>query len=89
MPTQILATGSTAANSADVVVADGESLTVALKGVAAGDTNARVVISVKDDAGAYREIGGISWRNPETVIWAPGTYRFTRLAGGTCGVFSG
>lgn len=87
MPTQILATASTAANSADIVVADGASLTVGLKGVA--DTKARVLIFLKDDGGGYNGVGELSALRPATVIAAPGTFRFTRIAGAACGVFSG
>lgn len=85
MPTQILATGSTAASSSDVVVTS--TLAVSLKGVVGGQ--AVVTIALKDDAGAYQEIGALTASSPATVISAPGTYRFTRRAGETCGVFSG
>ncbi len=87
MPTQILSTGTTAADSADVVVADGETLTVGLKGAA--DTKARVLIFLKDDGGGYNGVGELSAVRPATVIAAPGTFRFTRIAGAACGVFSG
>ncbi|TCP87282.1 hypothetical protein C8J31_105144 [Rhizobium sp. PP-CC-2G-626] len=85
MATQLLATGSTAANSADVVVASGSSLTVGLKGA---DALAQVFISLKDDAGGYQRVGSLSGLEAATCISAPGTYRFSRVAGGTCGVFS-
>lgn len=87
MPTQILATASTAADSADVVVGEGESLTVSLKGI--GDTTARVTIELKDDQGGYNRVGELTAINPATLIIAPGTYRFSRPAGVSCGVFSG
>jgi len=86
MPTQILATASTALDSADVVVAAGAPVTVCLKGLV--DGNARVRIALKDDAGAYQDVGELNSRGPALVITAPGTYRFTRAAGGQCGVFS-
>lgn len=85
MAAQILATADTAASSPDVVVTS--SLVVALKGVTGGE--AVVTISVKDDAGTYQNIGSLTSHSPSTVISAPGTYRFTRKAGATCGVFSG
>jgi hypothetical protein len=87
MPTEILATAATAADSADVVVADGESLTVALKGLV--DDDARVLVSIKDDGDAYNDVAELTAYRPSTVVAAPGTYRFTRVAGGACGVFSG
>jgi len=86
MATELLATGSTAASSSDLVVADGSTVTVALKGDTTGE--AYVQILLKDDAGAYAVIGAISPYLRAVVIAAPGTYRFTRRAGAVCGVFS-
>ncbi|RUW55055.1 hypothetical protein EOA32_03260 [Mesorhizobium sp. M1A.F.Ca.ET.072.01.1.1] len=87
MATQILATANTAADSADVIVAAGTPLAVGLKGVA--DGGALVIIKLKDDAGAYNVVGSLTSTSPSTLISAPGTYRFSRVAGATCGVFSG
>lgn len=83
---EIIATASTAANSSDVVVAAGTPLAVGLKGQAVG---ALVRIYLKDDAAAYNLAGELTSQNPNTLISAPGTYRFTRVAGVSCGVFSG
>lgn len=85
MPTQILATGNTAADSADIVVA-GAPVTVCLKGADA--YKAQVLIKLKDDAGAYTQVGSLAPSSPVLCITAPGTYRFSRVAGGNCGVFS-
>lgn len=87
MATEILATGSTAANSADVSVVAGTPLAVSLKGMT--NMDARVVVYLKDDAAAYNQVGDLVASQPAITITAPGTYRFTRVAGGTCGVFSG
>lgn len=84
--TQILATASTAADSADVTVAAGTPITVGLKG--AVDQFAIVVISLKDDGSAYNVVGRLTSDVPSLMISAPGTYRFSRVAGATCGVFS-
>lgn len=86
MATQILTTANTAANSADLVVVAGTPVTVALKGVV--DAAAFVRILLKDDAGSYHQVAELSSGNRATVITAPGTYRFARVAGGVCGVFS-
>lgn len=86
MATQILATASTAADSADVTVAAGTPVTVGLKGVV--DANAAVIISLKDDAATYNVVGRLTSDVPSLMISAPGTYRFSRVAGATCGVFS-
>lgn len=89
MPTQILSTAATDADSSDVTVANGSTLTVALKG-AGGHVPAgsRVNILLKDDAGVYHFIDRLDEISKAKVI-GPGTYRFTRIAGGSCGVFSG
>lgn len=89
MPTQILAVGTTAADSADVVVAAGSELTVGMKD-AAGTTvlgGATVKILLKDDAGQYFEIGELNASRPALVL-ASGTWRFSRPAGPSVGVFS-
>ncbi|MEZ2132449.1 MULTISPECIES: hypothetical protein [unclassified Sinorhizobium] len=84
MATQLLAVGTTAANSSDLVVTD--PVTVSLKGLV--DAKAEVLISLKDDAGAYHVVGTLSPPRPALCITAPGTYRFSRVAGSACGVFS-
>jgi hypothetical protein len=88
--TQILAVNTTAADSADVVVA-GTPLTVSLKDAAGPRiaANALVHISIKDDAGQYFRVGQLNTDKPVAVIDGPGTYRFSRVAGTSCGVFSG
>lgn len=86
MATQLIAAGSTAANSSDIVIADGESVTVALKGYVSG---AEVIISLKDDVPAYNEVARLNPQVPALVISGPGTYRLSRVAGFTCGAFSG
>jgi hypothetical protein len=83
---EILATNNTQANSADVTVAAGTPVTVGLKGVT--DANATVLISLKDDASAYNQVGRLTSDVTSLMISAPGTYRFSRVAGATCGVFS-
>jgi predicted RecA/RadA family phage recombinase len=91
MPAEILAVNTTAADSADIVVAAGDILTVALKDAAGPKVEAgcNVLIFLKDDAGQYFQIGALDYVNRCLVITGPGTYRFSRLAGGSCGVFSG
>lgn len=84
MATQILATGTTALDSSDVVIAS--PTTIGLKGTL--DAASKVVISLKDDAAAYNPVEELSQRNSAVLITAPGTYRFTRVAGGNCGVYS-
>lgn len=90
MPTNVLTTGTTAADSSDVTVVAGVPLTVCLKDVAgpAVGAGAFVNIFLKDDAGQYFKVGELTKAEPSKCIVAPGTYRFSRLAGTSCGVFS-
>ena len=93
MPSEILAIGTTAANSSDQVVAAGTPLTVCLKdavGVTAIGQTANVDILLKADSGAYFKVDYLSAFRPALMIVAAGTYRFSRTAGkDPCGVFSG
>jgi hypothetical protein len=89
MATQILAVGTTALDSADVVVT-ASGLTVSLKDAAGPRLapNALVHITLKDDAGQYFRVDQLNSDRPAVFIAAPGTYRFSRVAGVSCGVFS-
>jgi hypothetical protein len=91
MPSEILAIGTTAANSADQVVSAGTPLTVCLKDAAGPDVvgYACVDILLKADSGEYFQVDSLTTSNPALMIVAPGTYRFSRRAGVSCGVFSG
>ncbi|MGW9230572.1 hypothetical protein ACWGPT_06810 [Pseudorhizobium sp. NPDC055634] len=90
MPTNILSIGTTAANSADVVVDAAAPLTVALKTAAGPEmaTSAQVDILIKDDAGQYFRVDALTGSKRAVVIAGSGTYRFSRKAGEACGVFS-
>lgn len=89
MATEILATGTTSGNSADLVVTS--PVTVGLKD-AAGPwvTGASVKIQLKADSGEYFNVGELygSGDKAATLIVGPGTYRFSRPLGVSCGVFS-
>ena len=82
---EVLATGSTGADSGDIAIASGSSLTVGLKGVTA---DAKVLIKLKDDTGGYNVVDTLTANSAVKLIVAPGTYRFTRVAGASCGVYS-
>jgi hypothetical protein len=91
MPSEILAIGTSAASSNDQVVSAGTPLTVCLKdasGPAVGDL-AFVDILLKADNGEYFVVDTLTGFKPALMIVAPGTYRFARRAGVSCGVFSG
>jgi len=91
MPAEILAIGTTLANSDDVVVAVGIPLTVCLKDAAGPlvDAYSKVLILLKDNSGEYFMVDELSGGRPGLVIIGAGTYRFSRPAGASCGVFSG
>lgn len=90
----ILAIGTTQASSSDVVVASGASLTVFLKGASGVvPDGATIAIMLKDDLGAYEQVGSLVAGNlvggvattdrfgrTALLIAAPGTYRFDRAA---------
>jgi hypothetical protein len=89
MPTNILTAGTTAADSSDVVVPSGTLLTVGLKDAAGTQVDSTCVVHVqlKDDAGQYFRVDQLDNGKPALVL-APGTWRFSRVAGASCGVFS-
>lgn len=90
MATEILAINTTAANSSDVTVAVGTPLTVSLKD-AAGPVvalAAKVEIQLKGDNSEYYTVATLTGGKPALVISGAGTYRFSRAAGASCGVFS-
>ncbi len=90
MATEIMAVADTAANSSDVVVTT-DGLTVALKDAAGTRvaSGAKVEIQIKDDDAEYFTIDTLNGGSkPAVFIAAPGTYRFARIAGVSCGVFS-
>jgi len=91
MPSEILAIGTAAADSADVVVAAGETLTVCLKDSAGPDLGRTVQVDIllKDDDDQYFPVDSLNIKRRAVMIVAAGTYRFSRVAGDSCGVFSG
>lgn len=89
MATELIATGFTAANSADITLADGESATVGMKG---GTAFSVIKIELKDDDGGYNTVGDLNSQRPAVSINAAGTYRLRRLAGdanSACGAYRG
>lgn len=87
--TQLLTVGTTAADSSDVVVAAGSTLTVALNDADATlvDPAAMVQVQLKDPAGLYFRVDAMDASKPSLVL-SSGTWRFSRPAGVSCGVFS-
>lgn len=79
--TQILATNTTAADSSDITLTT--DTVVGLKGAAIGS---EVIVKLKDDGGAYNVIGKLTSEEPAKLL-AAGIYRFSRVAGASCGVY--
>lgn len=87
MATQLIAEGSNAATSEDIVLTDGATATVAMKGAA---RDAGLIIEMKDDASAWNAVGFLTTREPGQVITGPGTFRVRREANsGIVGAFRG
>lgn len=82
MATEVLAPGSTAANSSDIVVA--ANTLVCLKGSATGvgpGERAQVIIEAKDEDGFYWPVANLQGGGPLSVLLeAAGTYRARRIA---------
>lgn len=87
MPAEVLAVGTTDADSADLVVTD--PVTVAIKDAAGSliHPEAMVLVMLKDDAGEYFRVDSLDAGRPALVL-GPGTWMFRRVAGESCGVFS-
>lgn len=80
---ELIASGTTAANSADFTVLSGSPVNISLHdadGVFSNDVAATVFI--KSSAGVYRAVSGgnLSAQRAELVIDGPGTYRVTKYA---------
>lgn len=79
---ELIAAGTTLANSADITLAAGESATIFLKSGSGPtvDTAARAAVQIKSSGAAYFTIGELDRATPVVVIDAPGTYRVQRMA---------
>jgi hypothetical protein len=93
--TQLLAVGTGAANSVDIVVPAGAPVTVMLKDADGSDdlpSGCAVNIMLKDDGGQYFRIGQLNSNDLEQrarMLTGPGTYRLSRTPGSaSCGAFS-
>lgn len=86
----VLTTGATAADSADVVVAATTRFVLkATVGPGYPDNACTVDVLVKDDTGQYFYMGTLDAFSSNFIDLAPGTYLFRRKAGvGAVGVFS-
>ena len=81
MATELLAIATTAASSADIVLAAGDSAHIHLRGSSPPAVPACTVsIDVKGSDGSYTEYHRLTERNPGVVIDATGTYRVRRAA---------
>jgi len=78
----VLTTAATSASSSDSTITS-----ATLYGLKGADADAKVFIELKDDGGAYNVIGTLSRAEPAKLLY-PGTYRFRRPAGPTCGVYT-
>lgn len=84
MPTEMLATGKTAAESAEFTLAAGDVAHLHIKG--STDGTALVDVRVKDTQNGFTTIGQLNRVKGSQVLAAPGTYKLVRLAGALVGV---
>lgn len=91
MATELIATGTADATSADIVVAAGTPVSVFLKDAAGPlvDSQARAAIQQKTSAGDYFTVGELTGLNRAMAIDAPGTFRVQKYAGVSFGVEQG
>lgn len=82
MATNVLTTGTDSTPSSEVVVTS--DTLFSLKAAVSG---AKVTVEVKNDGGTFDVLGTLTQEDPAGILPA-GTYRFTRVGGVTCGVFS-
>lgn len=82
MATNVLTTGTDSTPSSEVVVTS--DTLFSLKAAASG---ARVNIELKNDGATFDVIGALTQAAPAGIL-AAGTYRFTRVGGISCGVYS-
>lgn len=78
----VLTTAATDASSSDQTITS--DTVYGLKGASAG---AKVKIELKDDGGLYVHVGYLTPEESAKVLSA-GTWRFTRVGGVSCGVYS-
>lgn len=89
MATELLATNTTAASSAEFTLATGDATVVVMKDWA--DSTARAYIELKLAAGSWIRVYEMTpaFDKRSGGIAFPGTYRVTRVAGAACGVERG
>jgi len=77
--TTILASGTTAANSTDIVVAAGDDVKVCIFSVNPGASLSGKSLDVYEKtAGASNFLGSLDTTNPSTILCGPGTYFVSR-----------
>ena len=82
MATEILATGTDAADATQVTVTAGTPVTVFLKKASTGPVGStvRAVVKIKSSGSTYHEVGALDGSRPAMVIDGPGTYLISREA---------
>lgn len=86
----VLSIGTTSANSSDVVVEAAAVGSFGLKKTGGGELSRGALVKIyrKDDVGGYNFVGRLNGSQPFITL-PEGTYRFSRAAGPSVGVFSG
>jgi hypothetical protein len=80
MATELIASTTSAANSADITVTAGSQVTVSLNGKDSAIDNNVVQVQLKSSAGEWMQVGSLFSSQPAQSIVSPGTYRVRKLA---------
>lgn len=78
MSTELLATGSNAATSADFDVASAETANVFMKGVGTGTSPEMVFVEIKADDDTYTPFATLGSDRALITLTGPGTFRVRR-----------
>lgn len=80
MATEILATGTAAADSSEVTVTAGTPVTIFLKKGSSGpvESGSRAVVKIKSSGGFYHEVGALTGSRQALVLDGPGTFLISR-----------
>ncbi|MBC7603874.1 MAG: hypothetical protein H7255_14600 [Ramlibacter sp.] len=83
MATELIATGNTLANSADITLASGAYESLFLKDAAGPDTSSEAfaLIQIKDSSGQYFTVGKLTKCMVGAQVAGPATYRVQRPGG--------
>ena len=84
--TTVLAAGDTAANSSDITVVSGSSVTISLFSASVLPLSTSYLIYLKTPSSSVISVGALSRDEPTVSIYSPGVYYVARTASSNPGV---